>query len=78
MSYLAKIVLSSLVSLCVNVTFAAGPETANQPPCLVVKKACDSAGLHKAKDCFKKVMSGEKVTGVTIQDSVLSQCKDKN
>lgn len=47
-------------------------------PCMQIKKACESAkGKIKIKDCIKKVTSGEKVSGVTVQSEVIQNCKEK-
>lgn len=50
------------------------------PPCMQIKKACENAGFQKgkARDCMKKVTSGEKVLGVSINADVVSQCKEKH
>lgn len=46
-------------------------------PCMVIKRACDDAGFKKSKECFSKVLAGESVSGVKLDVSVVSKCKDK-
>ncbi|CEG56120.1 hypothetical protein [Legionella fallonii] len=54
-------------------------------PCHAIQKACQAAGFSKGDKtgkglflhCFKPILAGQTVTGVTIDSSVVQACQQK-
>ncbi len=55
-------------------------------PCHAIEKACQSAGFSKGDKtgkglvlhCFKPILAGKTVTGVTVDPSVVQACQQKH
>lgn len=48
------------------------------PPCMAIKKACETVSKKGAfSDCSKKIMDGESVPGVVISSDVVAKCREK-
>lgn len=48
------------------------------PPCMAIKKACETVSKKGAfSDCSKRIMEGGSVPGVVIASDVVAKCKEK-
>ena len=78
--------LTTLVILASQLTSAAEPAEQRDSPCIKIMDACKIAGYNKtsvtdkkslSKDCIQPVLNGQKVEGVSVNQSDVDACKAK-
>lgn len=77
--------LTTLVILASQFSSAAEPEQRDSP-CIKIMDACKIAGYNKtsiadkkslSKDCIQPLLNGQKVEGVSVNQSDVDACKAK-
>lgn len=78
--------LSSIIFIFSQNSFAQEATEHQDGPCMKIMEACKSAGYNKplgtekrslSKNCIQPLLNGQKVEGVTVNQSDLDACKAK-
>lgn len=78
--------LTTFVILAFQFSSAAEPSEQRDSPCIKIMDACKIAGYNKtsvadkkslSKDCIQPVLNGQKVEGVSVNQSDVDACKAK-
>lgn len=79
-------ILTTFVILTSQYSWAAEPTEQRDSPCIKIMDACKIAGYNKSsvadkkslsKDCIQPLLNGQKVDGVSVNQSDVDACKAK-
>lgn len=77
---------TAFVILACQFSLGAEPSEQRESPCIKIMDACKIAGYNKtsiadkkslSKDCIQPILNGQKVEGVSVNQSDVDACKAK-